>query len=167
VFPMKSLRSARGFLAALKSEFAAVAILVFTFSCTASAALGGDATSVLSDQARMKGTLHSVQKAAYAVHEITASTGTVVREYVSPTGKVFGVAWQGPFVPDLQQLLGTYFEQYSVAAESARETHVGRRPLFIQQPGLVVQTGGHMRSYTGRAYVPEMLPQGVIADAIR
>lgn len=164
---MKSLCLGRRLLAGSKSDLAAVAILVFTLSCTASAALGGDATSVQSDQARMKGSLQSVQKATYAVHEITAPTGTVVREYVSPTGKVFGVAWQGPFVPDLQQLLGSYFEQYSQAAKSARETHVGRRPLFIQQPGLVVQTGGHMRSYTGRAYVPEMLPQGVIADAIR
>jgi len=164
---MKNVCSARRLSASSKSQLAAVSILVFTLSCTAFAALGGDATSVQLDQSQMKGSLHSAQKATYAVHEITAPTGTVVREYVSPTGKVFGVAWQGPFVPDLQQLLGTYFDQYSKAAKSAKQAHVGRQPLFIQQPGLVVQTGGHMRSYTGRAYVPEMLPQGVIADAIR
>ena len=151
----------------MKSRLSAVAALVFALSVSAFAALGGDATSVQVDQARMKGSLRSVQKESYAVHEITTSTGTLVREYVSPAGKVFGVAWQGAFVPDLQQLLGTYFEQYSQAAKEQRANHVGRRPLYIQKSGLVVQTGGHMRSYVGRAYVPEMLPQGVTADAIR
>jgi hypothetical protein len=106
------------------------------------------------------------QAEAYDVHEIKAPGGTVVNEYVSPAGRVFAVAWHGPFVPDMQQILGAYFQQYSAALQS-QPRHYGHRPLNIQEPGLVVQTGGHMRAYSGRAYVPEMLPQGVKADEIK
>jgi len=38
---------------------------------------------------------------------------------------------------------------------------------MIQEPGLVVQTGGHMRAYFGRAYVPELVPQGVTIEEIQ
>jgi len=48
------------------------------------AALGDNAASVLTDQARMKGTLRSMDAHAYVIHEITAPTGTVAREFVSP-----------------------------------------------------------------------------------
>jgi hypothetical protein len=32
---------------------------------------------------------------------------------------------------------------------------------------LVVQSGGHMRGYFGRAYAPDMVPQGVNPDALQ
>jgi hypothetical protein len=32
--------------------------------------------------------------------------GTSVRRYVSPAGKVVAVAWKGPVMPDLRQVLG-------------------------------------------------------------
>jgi Protein of unknown function (DUF2844) len=31
----------------------------------------------------------------------------------------------------------------------------------------VVQSGGHMRAYIGRAYIPEMLPPGLKAEEIK
>ena len=136
-----------------------LALIVCALYSGAFGELGGDVTSVQVDQARMKGTLHSTQAGAYTVHEIKVEAGTIVREYVSTTGKVFGVVWQGPFVPDMSQLLGTYFEQYSKEAEIQRRKGVGRRPLSIQQPGLVVQTGGHVRSYFGRAYFLRCCPK--------
>jgi hypothetical protein len=126
-------------------------------------ALGGDASSIANDQVHMKGSLRVVQAAAYTMHEIQAPTGTAVRQYVSPAGKVFGVAWQGPFKPDLQQVLGNYYQQYVAAARERR----GRGPVTIQVPGLVVQSGGHQRSFVGRAYVPEMLPDGVRLEEIK
>jgi len=146
---------------------------IVTFSFPALAALGGDQTSVATDMAKMKASVKVTSTKAYTVHEIKSTNRIVVREYVSPEGKVFGVAWQGPFMPDLQQILGTYFEQFSVAAqeakraEDARRPSYGRRPLSIQQPGLVVENSGHLRAYTGRAYDPELLPQGVTAEAVR
>lgn len=128
------------------------------------AVLGGDAASVTNDQLRMRATLRSTQAQGYAVHELRDSAGNTVREFVSPRGKVFGVAWQGPFRPDFQQLLGAYFQPVSEAGKSHRR---GAGPLILEQPGLVFYSGGHMRDFFGKAYVPEMLPKGVTADAIQ
>jgi len=123
---------------------------------------------VQADQAHMQGNLRTTQAQAYTVQEIQAPTGIIVREYVSPTtGKVFGVAWQGSWPPDMRQILGNYFGQYQQALQAQANSHAGRRPLVIQQPGLILQAGGHMRSFAGRAYIPEMLPQGVSAEVIR
>jgi hypothetical protein len=116
----------------------------------------------------MKGTRRVTTTAAYSVHEIQAATGTMVREFVSPSGTVFGVAWNGPSTPDLQQLLGTYFGQYTQAIQSKRtEQRTGRGRLSIQQEGLVVEAGGHMRSFSGRAFLPQLMPHGVASGNIK
>ena len=138
------------------------------FALPSFAGLGEDMSSVQADQAHMQGNLRTTQAQAYTVQEIQAPTGIIVREYVSPTtGKVFGVAWQGPWPPDMRQILGNYFGQYQQALQAQANSHAGRRPLVIQQSGLILQAGGHMRSFAGRAYIPEMLPQGVSAEVIR
>jgi uncharacterized protein DUF2844 len=132
------------------------------------AGLGENVSSVLADQAHLQGSLRSTQSESYTIHEITAASGVVVREYASAaTGKVFAVAWQGAWPPDMRQVLASYFAQYQQSAQTQANLHVGRRPLVIHQPGLVVESGGHMRSFTGRAYIPDMLPEGVRAEAIR
>jgi hypothetical protein len=105
--------------------------------------------------------------ASYTVHEIQGTAGTVVREYVSSEGKVFGIAWQGPWVPDMRQLLGSYFDQYAQANQTQKGARMRRGPVLINEPGLVVQIGGHPRAFAGRAYVPEMLPSGVRAESIQ
>lgn len=129
----------------------------------ASATLGEAAQSIQNDQVRMRATVRVSQKQAYSVHEIQAPYGTVVREYVSPSSaKVFAITWQGPRIPDLQQLLGAYYEQYARAVQSRR----GHGPLIIQLPGLVVQSAGHQRSFVGRAYLPQEVPSGVRAHTL-
>jgi hypothetical protein len=140
-------------------------MLAFPFAMSAS--LGGDATSVQADQVKMQGSLRTTSASSYNVHEIQASTGVSVKEFVSSTGKVFAVTWQGPFHPDLRQVLGTYFEEYAQAVQTQRASHRGRGPLLIQQPGLVVQISGHMRAFVGKAYVPQMMPAGVHVEDIR
>jgi hypothetical protein len=141
------------------------AVLVLPFP--ASASLGGDATSVQADQAKMQGSLRTTNNDSYTLHEIQAPTGVAVKEYVSTSGKVFAVTWQGPIHPDLRQLLGTYFDQFVQAEQAQRAQRHGRGPVQIQQPGLVVQVSGHMRAFLGKAYVPQMLPAGVRAEDIR
>jgi hypothetical protein len=86
-----------------------------------------------------------------------------VREYVAASGAVFGVAWNGPVVPNLRQVLGQYFEPYT---QSAKTKRTGHSQLRVEQPGLVVHSGGHMRAFSGTAYVPQMLPPGVTASDI-
>jgi hypothetical protein len=130
------------------------------------AGLGEDVSSVQADQARMQGSLRSTQRQAYTVHEIRAASGTVVREYVS-AGKVFAVAWQGPWPPDMRHVLASYFDQYQRATQTQVSGRTGRRPLLIELPGLVVQSAGHMRSFAGRAYIPEMLPPEMSRETIR
>lgn len=130
---------------------------------SANAALGGVEATVQADQQQMGATERVLRPGPYTLHEMQTPTGTVVREYISPAGVVFGVAWQGPAMPDLRQLLGSYFDRY-VDAVAQRKA---RGPAVIELPGLVVHSGGHMRAFVGRAYIPEALPQGVTADSIR
>ncbi len=130
------------------------------------AVLGDNAASVLSDQARMKGTLHSTDLKTYVMHEIT-TPGTVVREYVSNSGLVFGVSWEGQFPPDFQQLLGPYYEQAKQAAAQQQHAHPQRAPIAIDTPGVVFRQTGHPRNFHGVAYIPRLVPNGVLASDIR
>ena len=140
--------------------------MAFGLSLPGFAALGGDQSSVQADQAHMRASLKTTAGSAYTLHEIKTGMGTVVHEFVSPDGRVFAVAWHGPSMPPMQQILGTYFQQYSALVQAHHAAHGGRRPVNIQQPGLVVQNSGHPRGFFGRAYVPEMLPPGVTPDQI-
>ena len=143
-------------------------LVVSWFCLPALAALGGDLNSVRGDATHMKATVKIQQKQAYAIHQITTQNkATTVREFVSPDGRVFGVAWQGLFMPDLSQLLGTYLQQYSAAVAEEHAKTPGRHPLMIHQPGLVVESSRRVRAYYGRAYVPDLLPQGVAAEEVR
>ena len=136
----------------------------------ASAALGGNVATVQADEQAMKAKRAISTGEKYSVHEITTPYGTVVREYVSPGGTVFGVTWRGPFLPNLQQLLGNYYGEFAQAAKEARQSEPRRTrtpSLSVAQPDLVVHSAGHMRSYAGNAYVPGLLPSGVEPQDIR
>jgi hypothetical protein len=144
--------------------FVSIAIALVLVSIPARAELGGDVSGIQADQERMKGTRKVSTTAAYSVHEIQAATGTKVREFVSPAGTVFAVAWEGPSTPDLRQLLGQYFDQYARAIQNKR---AGRAPLSIRNGNLVVEAHGHMRSFSGRAFLPAMMPQSVATESIK
>ncbi len=130
------------------------------------AVLGQTEASVTTDQQRMK-TEDRVQTfASYRVHQLTTTNGPTVREYASPQGVVFGVAWQGRFMPNVNQLLGTYVENLQTA--TADQTHIQRRR------GITVKTGDfvysnfcHLQNCTGRAYVPAFVPSNVSAEVVR
>jgi hypothetical protein len=144
---------------------AVAAALMLLPAFPAWAVLGGDAASVLSDQARMRGTLRSVDHPAYVMHEITSPTGATVREFAAPGGEVFGVAWEGQFRPNLQQLLGPYYGQAQQA--QAQQPRPRGAPVAIETPDLVLYETGHMRNFHGQAYLPQLVPQGVQASEIR
>jgi len=143
------------------------AVAMAASALPAFASLGGDVASVESDRARMAASVRIAQPSGnYSIHEIQSPEGTIVSEYVSAAGRVFAVTWRGQFMPQMQQILGSYFAEYSAALQ-AQPHRYGRHPLNIQRPDLVVQTGGQVRNYFGRAYLPGIMPQGVSADAIR
>jgi hypothetical protein len=139
--------------------------LVFLCSSASFAALGDDVASVQSDQARMNAQARVLPNQSFSIHELQMPTGTIVREFVSTGGTVFGVAWQGAFAPDLQQLLGAHFDEYMRAAQIP-ENRRGRG-LHIETDDMVFESGGHMRFIIGRAYLRSRLPQGVTSDAVR
>jgi Protein of unknown function (DUF2844) len=142
-----------------------VLLLMLSISTIASATLGSDENSIQADQAHIRASARVTRTPAYAVHALQAPSGHVVREYVSPAGKVFGVAWQGPSRPDMRQLLGPYFDQFVQAADSM-ERH-GHGPMMIRLPNLVVVSAGHMGAFSGKAYLPQMLPTGMRPEAIQ
>jgi hypothetical protein len=129
------------------------------------ASLGDPETSVLADQQRLQAQLSTTTTPDYTVQQLEAPDGTVVREYVSSSdGIVFGVAWRGSKVPDLTQLLGTYFPLYQAALQPS----VHRRgPVVVQTDALVVEMGGHMRAFSGRAYIPTLVPPSVELQVIQ
>lgn len=126
----------------------------------ARASLGGDAASVASDAAALRGVARATSLQQFEMQEIAIDNGIRVREFLNKDGIVFAVAWSGPVVPDLRVLLGASFDGYtkSLAALKQPGTH---RSVRIAAPELVVESGGHMRAYSGHAYLPPLLPAGV------
>jgi hypothetical protein len=108
--------------------------------------------------AQLRGSIKVTDRVNYRVHEIQMSSGTLVREFVGLDGQVFAITWKGPTIPDLRQTLGSYFDRYVTAAKA---NHMGRTRLQILQSDLVVQAAGHMRAFSGRAYLPQAVPNGV------
>jgi Protein of unknown function (DUF2844) len=135
----------------------------FALCLPAQATLGGNVSSVGNDLVRMHATAHSAtSQSAYTVHLITLPSGTVVREYVGTNGIVFGVAWDGPTLPDLKTTLGAAFDQYVAATATRRST-----PLAVSNDDLVVFSGGHLRAFVGHAYLPQAVPAGVDVSVIQ
>ncbi len=151
----------------IRSPAAAIAAMVCALVLCAPAAhgaLGAPYASVGADQAKMKASVEVTPAAAYQIHTLTLPSGTVVREYVSAAGDVFAVAWSGPFMPDLRQTLGGYFSDYVTAAQSK---FGGHNHLSVSTPTLVIQSSGHMRAFSGRAYLVQAVPAGVSPDELR
>jgi hypothetical protein len=137
---------------------------LLTLPVSAWAWLGGDAASVETDQQRMNADVSATRAPGYTAYDIRTPSGTVVREFVSPTGRVFAVAWQGPSLPDMRQLLGTYFDRY---VNGANALGAGASSRVVDEPGFVAYAGGRMRAFVGRAYIPESIPAGVNVADIR
>ncbi len=132
----------------------------------ARATLGEQADSVESDRMALSSVPRAtIPRNGYTVQNFT-SGAIDVREYVSSTGVVFGIAWNGLSHPDLTPLLGAYAVDYRQALEKTPRKP-GRRHLQVKGEGVIVEKWGHMRNLQGRAYLPALIPPGVIADEIK
>jgi hypothetical protein len=128
------------------------------------AVLGESLDSLAGDEQRLHGEARVTANEGFSILEIAGADGTVVRQFASPSGRIFGVAWHGPFVPSLAPLLGTYFPEFQ---EAARRPVRRRGPLAARTSHLAVETGGHMRAFHGRVYLPGEMPAAVSAEAVR
>lgn len=139
---------------------------ILVFSRQAQATLGAGADSIAGDyQALSASKRATTTRANYTVQEV-ASDATTVREYLTLSGVVFAVAWNGLVHPDLTVLLGSYAGEYQVAKRQSPRKH-GQRNLKVRSNRVVVETWGHMRNLQGRAYLPDLLPAGVNVNEIK
>jgi hypothetical protein len=130
------------------------------------ATLGEAVDSISSDRKVLAAVQGSTTvRYGYTIHEIE-SAATVVREYVSTSGVVFGIAWKGLIHPDLSALLGPYAGEYQEALRQTPRIN-GSRRLQVKSSGVVVEKWGHMRNLQGRAYAPALIPSGVDIDEIK
>jgi hypothetical protein len=122
------------------------------FSSLAQAGLGDDiTTSIDNDSAKLQAS-HKVLSTTskYTVHQLEY-TGTRVREYVGPDGKIFGVAWDGFTHPDMQVVLGQFYPEYKAALEKAKSNRkfLNRRFISFKSENLSVTFGGRPRRLFG------------------
>lgn len=104
----------------------------------------------------------SSRPGGYSLHQLTLDNGTSVRELVGANGVVFALSWRGPVLPDLKLLLGTYFNTLQRETEQAHLSGSRGAPVNLARDGLVLQSNGRMRHFFGQAYVPELVPNGVL-----
>ena len=131
------------------------------------ATLGESVDSVESDRKALSGVKRATTvRNGYTVQEF-ALDGTFVREYLSSSGIVFGIAWNGLTYPDLTPLLGSYAGEYQTALRQTPRKPGLRRDQVVKTDRVVVERWGHMRNLQGRAYAPALIPPGVSLDEIK
>lgn len=149
------------------SRFATcLGLLGFTASLLAApahGALGGDVASVQADAAVMGGQAVKLATTPVTVWAFQTPAEVNIRQYLGPEGRVVAVAWDGPVMPDLSKLLGTHYTEFETAA---RQPHGSRNALTVDTGSLVVQSGGRLRAFRGRAYLVP-LPAGLNVEQIR
>ena len=147
----------------MKTTFVILLVLVVG-ALPAWAALGEYESSVSLDQRILRGETREETEAGYKLLQMITPGGAVIREYVSPSGKVFAISWNAHCLPNLPQLLGSYFPRVQQAAQV--KTHHGG-PLIIDTPDFVFFSGGRMMNFHGSAYVPALLPKNVRAEVVQ
>lgn len=140
------------------------ALVVLGLTSTARAELGGSEFSMQLDQARANGELHTTSFAAYDRHEITTLDGASIHEFADRSGQIFAVTWHARGPIDLHQLLGAQYEKFAAASTQARKD---LHHTSVHLPDLVVDVSVIMRTFSGRAYLPNALPAGVAVQELR
>ena len=92
------------------------------------------------------------------VHILKKKHG-VIREYLNQDGFIFAVVWKGNTHPDLSKLLGSYYEEYKTTEKKHRHHRRGQGPQNTRTTKMLVHRSGHMRSLTGRAICPSLVPK--------
>lgn len=150
-----------------------VAAFACLFSCLAAsaapahAALGDTASPATLEAPASAG--ETLAGGAARVTSYVDAGGTHFNEYIATaSGEIFAYAWQGPTPPDLDVLLGRYAAAWRSGAAALHATgRDGLHAACVNTPTVVVESGGHMRGYVGRAWLPTALPSGVTEGDLR
>lgn len=137
--------------------------LVFIIAAGMALALAAGAQTLGATVRTPEGQVHALAQTGSRVEQVREATGTVIRAYIAPSGRIFGVAWQGAVVPDMSRLLGAHFAAFQAAARAQRHR---RGPLYVHTGDLVVEMSGHQRDFRGRAYLVSALPSNLTPAVI-
>ena len=140
--------------------FALLALIAWLCATPCRAALGGNQASVASEQQAWGATVSTSALPGAALYRLTLDNGVTVREYVDSAGTVFAIGWEGPVLPDFRRLLATYFASYQLAVRSQQHG------VSLNTPELVLESGGRMRAFMGRAYLPAKVPASISVNDI-
>jgi len=110
--------------------------------------------------------MHQASNSAVRWQESTDANQIRVRQYVSSSGQVYAVSWDGPAMPDVAVLLGTWFDRYRQDASAALPNASGLHSSRVSSSDLMVETAVRLRDFSGRAWLPSALPAGVAAADI-
>ncbi|WP_277183406.1 DUF2844 domain-containing protein [Caballeronia sp. BR00000012568055] len=136
-------------------RMAMAASLVASTACHAQLGSTFNAVAISSDAVA-----HHAQGGLLNYRETTDANGIVVHQYVDSSGTVYAVTWRGPAMPDVQSLLGTYFQRFATGA-SASAGAVGLHAARVADGDLVVENQMRLREFSGRAWLVSALPAGV------
>lgn len=144
-----------------------VALCLLGCASIGHAALGGAPNPVAAGNAAStaKSFKAASATAGYSIKTATLENGTTVQEFVGTDGIVFAVTWKGAFQPNLKELLGSHFSTMTKAAQA--RPMAGNSQLSVKDSDVVILSSGHMRSVSGRAWIPSLLPSGVTPDDIQ
>jgi hypothetical protein len=149
---------------------AAAAALVIATSWPVHAQLGSTVTIAATGPSGSSDTsaavLHQVDNGVLRWQESTDANQIRVRQYLAPSGQVYAVSWEGPAMPDVAALLGTWFDRYRQGASAALPNANGLHSSRVSGSDLVVETAVRLREFSGRAWLPDALPAGVAAADI-
>lgn len=143
------------------------ACLLLGFAAPSRAVLGGNEADIPAEAAatQMQMRLPDSRAGRYRLHEMRAGAArSLVRQYARADGTVFGVAWDGAVKPDLSQVLGPYYARYINAVQAAGRARGTRR---IVGSDFTIVVSGHMRHFTGAAWLPSLTPADVDPAEIR
>jgi hypothetical protein len=153
-----------------------LAVIALLWAPTLHAGLAEGEETVTRDQSQLNCKLHEITDlGSYKLHILHRDDGSIINEYVG-AGKIFAVTWSGGRNhPDLSNLLGLHYKEYQAAnplvPSHARGTgargRTGNGRRVVPTENIVVETGGHLGSVQGRAWVAKLIPARVNLSDIK
>jgi hypothetical protein len=145
---------------------ALIGAMVVAHAVPASASLGRAYASVQTDGLALHAAVSSAPAAGYTIHTLTLPNQGVVKEFTRADGVVFALVWRAPGRPDLRQLLGDNFDAMQ-ADNAVRAGRHLRRPIAVNRPEFLLQSGGHPGAFWGAALMPQLQPAGFSASDLK
>jgi hypothetical protein len=148
------------------AKLSVLALVQFFLLSTAYAGLGENESTLSRDYQALNGVQKTLSDFTnYHVYTFLTDGKVIIKEYVNTSGIIFAVTTSGIVQPDLDDLLGRYYREYT----NMNDHHYtpGRRHGSTKTDHIVVEEGGHMMSAYMKAWVPRELPTGMSDNEIQ